>query len=65
MFCKHQWKVIDKAATEPALEVIKRLGYELIKGDLRGTEIYTTTILACEKCGLLDKTTVSNLIGRC
>lgn len=56
IFCKHKWeKLVEERIVSPLREALTRGG--TIKGfdpsDLQDTYIL---VLACEKCGKLDKT---------
>ena len=55
MKCFHDWKVISKEVLPSAFEQMK--GVESIKGDISYTfQKKIIIILACTKCGKLDKT---------
>ena len=55
MFCKHEWKVMVEKLTESKAELSVRLKME---GKL-GAGIFnrkSIIIMACQKCGKVDKT---------
>lgn len=64
MFCKHDWKLIDKTILESGFEQIMKEQFiidRLSKYKL-GPDMFVKTvsiILKCEKCGKLDKTVTS------
>lgn len=60
-FCKHDWKVTVNERTRSQLEVMKSNGFNPSNVNGFATEEKNITILACSKCGKLDKTVVSNL----
>lgn len=61
LFCTHDWKVMVNERTRSQLEVMKSNGFNPIKVNGFATEEENIAILACSKCGKLNKTVVSNI----
>jgi hypothetical protein len=66
IFCKHQWKVLDKTIMPSKIEVLRKEGTFSISGssfpmDLNKMTTQKTIItLTCEKCGKLKVITKTN-----
>ncbi len=62
MFCKHQWKLVDKTILPSAAEqtmTIPNLSKANYGGDMfNKTYIF---IMTCEKCGKVNKTVIGSL----
>ena len=60
LFCKHQWKVMDKTILPSGYEQIGNEAVEIkgFYGDIFIKRVIV--ILACEKCGSLQKVAESN-----
>ena len=61
LFCTHDWKVMVNERTASPMEVLNKNGASPGRGNLYMTEEKLVTILACSKCGKLNKTVVSNI----
>lgn len=55
IFCKHQWKVIEKTVLKSQAEVMKETGLLPKSGFASMFNQKVVVILQCEKCGAIKK----------